>query len=251
MHRALLALVFASTAHADAKLPRATYDFRIVRLDPKVIGTRATCDTRLSESIVGGGDTKISCSTHEHGSTIVLAVPKGTTIPKSPDWTTYTQLEVEIDGEVTDADAHAKLVRVVGTTADPRPSRCCRHRDPAPKEKPPDGFDFRKFEDHRKELWGTRQTCVVGNVLRIGRSRTDVGQYAIERTFAPDQLPYFAELICHSTTSSARVLVGATTTFQILELRQGMVIEVELGWTESYHHDVTGKVIAIRFEPRN
>jgi len=252
MYRALVALGFlASTAHADAKLPRATYDFRIVRLDPKVIGTRATCDTHLDEPIVGGGDTTIRCSTHEHGSTLVLAVPKGTTIPKSSDWTTYTQLEVEIDGEAKDADAHAKLVRIVGTTEDPRPSRCCRDRNPEPKQKPPEGFDFRRFDEHRQELWGTRQMCVIGNVLRIGRSRTDLGEYGIERTFAPDQLPYVAELICHSTTSSVRVVVGATTMFPILKLRQRMVIEVELGWTASYRHVATGKVIAIRYEPRD
>jgi hypothetical protein len=249
MHRVLVALaLFVSTAHADP-LPRATYDFRIVRMDPKVIGTRATCDARVRDTIVGGSDVKLDCSTHDHSSTIIVAIPKGTAITKT-DWSTYTQLEVEIDGEAKDADAHAKLVRVVGTTEDPRPSRCCRDRDTEPKQKPPEGFDFSTFKDKRQELWGKREMCVVGPVFKVGRSRTDLGEYGVERTFAADQLPYFADLMCHSKTGSAHVIVGATSTYPILKLRQGVVIEIELGWVAKYHSDVTGKLIAIRYEPR-
>jgi hypothetical protein len=241
----------APVAAEKITLP-ATFDFRIVQLDPTAIGTTGRCDVR---SIDKGGDPSptapliVTCMGHGHHYSriaVTLAHEARSAVKAR------TQIEVRIDGEPdpgTGVEARTTFVGITGELPPPPPpSRCLCDRDRdrarrAERAKPPTGFDFTKYDRDREKYWGTRQTCVIDRVSEIARSSPDARPYGIGRVFDPEQLPYAAKVWCGGDD----VTIGARGARQILNLAAGQAIEVELGWASS--SGATAKLIRTSYWP--
>jgi len=227
-------------------------DFRLVQLDPSVIGTTALCDVGRVEVRERAPAVLVSCDDRHRGSQIGLTVPDEIL----PSLTERTQIEVRIDapGERgTGADALATFVRVTGELAPPEPKTAClcdRDRElarEAARPARPEGWDFALFQRARDRYWGTRQTCVISQVDEIGRSSPAAREYSVGRVFDPEQLPYAASVWCRSKSGSMQVDIGSTSAEVILDLAADQAVQIELGWSTAYNPG--GKLVNVRWRP--
>jgi hypothetical protein len=253
-HAAPAAASATAVEVAPAKPPvyveRAGYDFRLARLLPEELGTTKLCDVGYVRAGTDGGLPTVTCGTsdrHQYA-TIELDAPAEALAGIHE----RTQIEVRIDAALeTGADVRATLVRITGEERPPEPPpRClCRDHDHGreDKEEPPAGFDFKRFEAEREQLWGTRQTCRVGFVGRVERVSAEAREYSIGRAFDPEQLGYAVEVTCMSEGGSRRVVVGATSPHSLLRIRRDTAIEIELGWSRVYGPH--GRMMRVSYEP--
>jgi hypothetical protein len=213
---------------------KASFDFRMVYLDPGTIGTTQRCDV-AAISVSKDDETRpigVRCAAGPIGSQITFARSSDVIAALKK----HTQIEVTIDAEgikFEDSDARVTLVKVIGELAPPkRPSKCCdrhRHRDAQPK--PPKGWDFKLYKKDRRKHWRQKHICLVSQVQEVMRSSPGASEFSSGRVFDPETLPYAARVYCDSPTGSASVFVGSRDPKAILRLERGQAIEIELGWT--------------------
>jgi hypothetical protein len=254
----------ATAVEVEAKVPiaskakvsyrdKASFDFRMVHLDPATVGTTQRCDV-ASITISKDDQTRpisVRCMAGPMGSIITFA--------RSSDviaaLVERTQIEVTVDAEgleSQDGDARATLVKVIGELEPPeRPSRCLcdRDRHDELRPKPPEGWNFSLYEKDHQKHWGKTHVCIVAQVHDVMRSSPDAREYSSGRVFDPETLPYAARVYCSSPSGSHAVIVGSRSAQALLSLEQGQAIEIDLGWVTKWSYHPTGKLGATIYRP--
>jgi hypothetical protein len=198
------------------------FDFRLVPLDGKYIGTDQLCDVLAIER---SGDRKayVTCWNGWAGVPIELTIDSPHAVLASQiERGDRIKVEVVEPGGSSGPFAIASLRAVVG------PAPVNTSPMPSVPASPSASFDFARV-NREKALDKTVQACKVLSTDRIARVDPKAEKGAAASWLPPDRARFFVRVTCgEAAGGSSRVVLGARSYQPLLELRPDAIVRVSV-----------------------